>query len=181
MDATFCSAETVDGGGNCTNSEARDGSRGIAGTNDITPGDVVPLSPRHTFKFHVEFSPIKRLTLGVEGVTASGMYARGNENNQHQPDGVYYLGPGKTDAYTTFAIRSAYLLPKGMEVFVWIDNLFDKRYATSAQLAGTGFDPNGNFVARPLPAVNGAFPVRRATFYSPGAPRGIYGGVQLRF
>ena len=29
----------------------------------------------------------------------SGVYARGNENNAHQPDGTYYLGPGRSAGY----------------------------------------------------------------------------------
>ncbi|MEI9813518.1 MAG: hypothetical protein WDO18_13120 [Acidobacteriota bacterium] len=45
-----------------------------------------------------------------------------------------------------------------------------------------GFDPsNGNFIARALPAVNGEFPVRQSTFYAPGAPRIIWGGVRIAF
>ena len=34
------------------------------------------------------------LSVDVDLVAVSGSFARGNENNQHQPDGVYYLGPG---------------------------------------------------------------------------------------
>ena len=57
-------------------------------------------------KLHADYEVFKNLILGAEPLTMSGMYARGNENNTHQPDGVYYLGPGKTKGYTLLALRA---------------------------------------------------------------------------
>jgi hypothetical protein len=59
--------------------------------------------------------------------------------------------------------------------------VFDRRYYTAAQLGPTGFTDTGNFVARPFDSVDGEFPIRHATFYSPGAPRGVWGGIRLEF
>jgi outer membrane receptor protein involved in Fe transport len=62
-----------------------------------------------------------------------------------------------------------------------VNNLFDERYATAAQLGSTGFTTGGTFVARPLPAIDGEFPVRHTTFLAPGAPRRAWGGLRVHF
>jgi hypothetical protein len=68
-----------------------------------------------------------------------------------------------------------------MQLVAQVHNLFDRRYYTAAQLAPTGFTAQGSFIARPLPAVNGNFPIVHATFYAPGAPIGAWAGIRLRF
>ena len=62
-----------------------------------------------------------------------------------------------------------------------VNNLFDQRYATGAQLGPAAFTSAGIFAARPLPAINGEFPVPQTTFLAPGAPRRAWVGVRLRF
>jgi len=60
----------------------------------IEPGNRIPLLAQHLFKAWVDV-PVTKKLLVTGGVTAaSGSFARGNENNRHLPDGVYYLGPG---------------------------------------------------------------------------------------
>jgi hypothetical protein len=61
-------------------------------------------------------------------------------------------------------------LHEELQLFVRINNLFDHHYYTAAQLVPTGFTDQGTFVARPLPAGAGKFPVVHATFLAPGAP-----------
>jgi outer membrane receptor protein involved in Fe transport len=181
LDATFRSPEEVGGTGNSTNEENEDGTPGVEGTIDIVPGNKIPLTPRHQFKFHVDYEVVQGLVIGAESLTMSGMYARGNENNAHQPDGVYYIGPGKTKGYTVFALRAQYLVNENLMLFTRVDNVFDKKYATSAVLGGNGFTPDGNFIARRFPAINGEFPVQQSTFYAPGMPRAVFGGVKVMF
>jgi hypothetical protein len=65
------------------------------------------------------------------------------------------------------------------QLFVQIDNLFDHRYYTAAQLNTTPFDNSGHFIPRPFVSDPDALP--NSTFYSPGAPRGAFGGVKLTF
>ena len=36
-----------------------------------------------------------KLSADVNVIAASGVFARGNENNAHEPDGTYYLGPDR--------------------------------------------------------------------------------------
>jgi hypothetical protein len=61
-----------------------------------------------------------------------------------------------------------------------VNNLFNAHYYTAAQLGPAGLTANGNFIARPFPAVNGDFPVQHATFYAPGAPIGAWAGIRLK-
>ncbi len=71
---------------------------------------------------------------------------------------------------------------RGLAVFGRIGNVFDRRYATAAQLGATGFDASGRFVGQPLPAnADGRFPLRGSTFFAPGAPRLFTIGIRCSF
>jgi len=52
---------------------------------------------------------------------------------------------------------------------------------TAAQLGPFGFTDTGAFIARPLPAIGGEFPLRQATFYAPGAPVRAWVGTRFKF
>jgi outer membrane receptor protein involved in Fe transport len=180
LDATYRSAETVGGAGNSSN----DGpAPGFEGDIDIAKGDRIPLIPRNVFKAGIGWDPAKWLSLDADMIAVSGMYARGNENNAHKPDGVYYLGAGKTDAYAVFNVGAELRPIKRVAVFVQVNNVFDKKYASAAQLGATGFDANGNFVARPFtaPVIGGERPLVSSTFYAPGAPRSVQVGMRVKF
>jgi outer membrane receptor protein involved in Fe transport len=178
LDATFQTAETLNGSSNSSNATARAGVPGVVGEIRVRPGDRIPLIPRHILKLNADYAVTSRLTLGLNVLALSGVTARGNENGEHQSDGLYYLGPGKTAGYVVFNLGGSYKPSQRLEYLVQVNNLFDKRYATAAQLGPTGFDANGNFLARPFPASSGEFPVQHATFYAPGAPRLIWAGLR---
>jgi outer membrane receptor protein involved in Fe transport len=179
--ATYQSAETLDGSSNSTNDAASAGSPGMDGVIQIQPGNRIPLVPQHMFKAFADVQVNRRLSADLDLVTVSSSYARGNENNQSRPDGIYYLGPGTSPGYGVVNGGIRYQVQKRLQVFAQINNLFDHRYYTAAQLGPTGFTDQGIFIARPLPAVGGEFPIVHATFYAPGAPRGAWGGVRFRF
>ena len=111
----------------------------------------------------------------------SGSFARGNENNVHEPDGTYYLGPGEVPGYAIVNLGAGYLLTPWMQLVAQVTNVFDRRYYTAGQLGPFGFTDTGSFIARPLPAINGEFPVRQATFYAPGAPVRMWVGTRFKF
>jgi len=180
LDATYRSEETVDGS---ANSSAEHTAPGFEGEIDIEKGDRIPLIPRHIFKASASIDPIEQLSISVDMIAVSGAYARGNENNQHMPDGVYYLGAGKTDAYAVFNLGTEIRPTRAVTLFAQINNLFDKHYATGAQLAATGFDASGNFVARPFaaPVIDGEHPLVSSTFFAPGTPRTVQIGARFRF
>ena len=180
LNATYQSAETVGGAGNSTNDIAAAGARGFAGVIEIQPGDRITLVPAHTMKAFADFQAAPRLSLDVNLIAASGAYARGNENNRHQPDGTYYLGPGTSGAYAIVNLGGRYQITRRLEAVGQINNLFNTRYHTAAQLGATGFTSTGDFIARPLPAIGGQFPLVSATFYAPGSPTTAWIGLRLR-
>jgi outer membrane receptor protein involved in Fe transport len=180
LDATYRSPEMVNGSGNSSNDAD---APGFDGNIAIRKGDRIPLIPRHTLKASASFDPVKWATLSVDMTAFSGMIARGNENGEHEPDGVYYLGPGKTAPYAVVNLGAEVRPAKALTVFVQVNNLLDKHYATSAQLAATGFNAAGQFVSRPFagPVIDGERPLVSSTFYAPGVPRSIQVGARFRF
>ena len=181
LDASFRSAEEVNGVGNSTNDKAASGIPGVEGTIEIAPGARIPLIPKQMGKAYLDSQLTKRLSLNFGVVAVSSMIARGNENNRHKADGRYYLGPGESPGYGVANLGARYQLMRRVQLWVQINNLFNRRYYSAAQLGPTGFTAAGNFVARPFAAIAGEYPVQQATFYAPGAPRGAWGGLRFQF
>ena len=114
-------------------------------------------------------------------VAVSTSYARGNDNNLSRADGIYYLGPGTSPGYGVLDLGGHYQIHPKVQLFAQVNNLLNHRYYSGAQLGPTGFSEQHTFLARPLPSINGEFPLVHATFYAPGAPIGAWGGIRLRF
>jgi outer membrane receptor protein involved in Fe transport len=180
LDATYRSPEVVGGSANSANDAV---APGFEGSIAISPGDRIPLIPRHLFKAQAMWSPVRQVSLSMDMTAASGVYARGNENNLHQADEVYFLGSGKTDAYALFNLGVEVRPAIAFTLFATVRNIFDKQYATAAQLGPAAFDANGNFVARPFsgPVIDGERPLLSSTFYAPGAVRSVHIGARLSF
>jgi outer membrane receptor protein involved in Fe transport len=176
LDATFQSTETLGGASNSANDADNPGEEGNI---TVVPGDQLPLVPRNLFKAYLEMHPTDRLSVDLDFNAAGRSFVRGNENNRHQPDGVYYLGPGFTPGYGVTNLGAQYRLQKHLSFSVEFENLFNHRYYTSGQLNTTPFDANRNFIPRPFASNTDA--VRNTTYYSPGAPRGVFGGMKITF
>jgi outer membrane receptor protein involved in Fe transport len=140
----------------------------------------MPLIPRHLFKAfgEVQVRPNVFVDLGL--VSASSSYARGNENNAHEPDGIYYFGPGSAPGYAVVNLGARYQVTSRVGVLIQINNLFDREYSTAAQLGTNGFTDTNAFIARPYPPVGGEFPLRHGTFVAPGAPITVWVGLRVR-
>lgn len=180
LDATYRSSEVVGGSANSTNDAV---APGFEGSIAITPGDRIPLIPHHLFKAAAQWTLVPQVSVNLDMIAASGVYARGNENNLHQPDGVYFLGSGKTGGYALFNLGVEVRPGSAITLFATVRNLFDKQYASAAQLGPTAFDASGNFVARPFvaPVIGGERPLLFSTFYAAGAPRSVQVGARVRF
>ena len=61
-------------------------------------------------KAYADIEATRKLSMDVGVLAISSSYARGNENNQHQPDGIYYLGPGTSDGYGVLNLGGRYQL-----------------------------------------------------------------------
>jgi outer membrane receptor protein involved in Fe transport len=179
--ATYQTSEFVDGSSNSTNDSAVGGSPGMDGVIRIQPGDRIPLIPQHMFKAFADARITPNFSADLDFVAVSSSYARGNENNLSRSDGIYYLGPGTSPGYGVVNLGARYQIHKRVQIFAQINNLLDHHYYTAAQLGPTGFTGQGTFVARPLPAADGNFPLVHATFFAPGAPFGVRGGLRFNF
>ena len=181
LDATYQSTETVNGSSNSTNTLAVAGLKGLQGTIQIQPGDRIPLIPKHMIKASADVQATARLSLDLDLVGVSSSFARGNENNLHQPDGTYYLGPGTADGYGVLNLGARYQVNRRLQFLAQVNNVANRHYDTVAQLGPAGFTATGTFIARPFPAVGGDFPIQQATFNAPGAPRTFSVGTRVRF
>jgi outer membrane receptor protein involved in Fe transport len=175
LDATYQSTQTIGSASNSTN----DSGLGLDGDITVVPGNRIPQTPRNIFKAFVDLQPTRRLSVDLDFNAVGRSFARGNENNLDKPDGVYYLGPGFSPGYGVANIGAHYRVWRNLQFFAQIDNLFNHHYYTAATLNTTPFDNNGNFIPRPFATNTDA--VRNSTFYSPGAPFGIFGGMKMRF
>jgi outer membrane receptor protein involved in Fe transport len=176
LDATYRSAEELLGEGNSANATGP----GFGGVIDVEPGDRMPLIPRQLFKTFANWQIRPRVSANLDILAVSGVIARGNENNQHRPDGVYYLGPGRVGGYSV-ANAGIEFRPAGvLALFLQLNNIFDRQYFSAAQLGSTGFNAAGNFVARPFagPIIDGERPLLGTTFVSPGVPRAYWIGIR---
>jgi outer membrane receptor protein involved in Fe transport len=151
------------------------------GVIQIQPGDRIPLIPQHMFKAFADAQITRKISADLDVIAVSNSYARGNENNQSRPDGIYYLGPGTSPGYGVVNLGARYQLHKRVQISAQINNLLDHHYYTAAQLGPTGFTNQGTFIARPFPPVDGNYPLVHATFYAPGAPFGVWGGTRFTF
>jgi outer membrane receptor protein involved in Fe transport len=186
LDATYESDAVLNGAANNTSDTALSGYPGLNGNIYVHPGDRIPLIPKQSGKAHAEYQATKRLALELNEVVVSSSYARGNENNAYKADGIYYQGPGISPGYSVTNFRGHYDLTKRLQLAVQIDNLFDKKYYTGAQLADTAFNAQGAVVTRPFPQYTsgpeaGGYPAQAVTFFAPAAPRRAWAELRFKF
>jgi outer membrane receptor protein involved in Fe transport len=175
--ATYQSPQIINGGSNSSN----DAGPGGDGNITIQSGDRIPQMPCNILKAYGSFAATAKLSVDIDFEAVGRSYARGNEDNQDRPDGVYYLGQGYAPGYGVVNLGARYQARKQVQLFVEIDNLLNHRYYTAAQLGPTPFDNGGNFIAQPFPAVNGNYPIRTTTYLAPErrSARGV--ASDLRF
>jgi outer membrane receptor protein involved in Fe transport len=173
LDATFQSNETLLAEAN----SSADANGNIA----IQPGNRMPLIPHHIIKAHADWRINSAWSVGMGMLASSSSLARGNENGQHQADGTYFVGSGKSAGYTVFDLSGKYRATQQLSFFAQVNNLFDRKYTTAAQLGATGFTASGNFIARPFSSIGDNTTLVGSTFYAPGAPRTIWAGIRYEF
>jgi outer membrane receptor protein involved in Fe transport len=184
LEATYQSTQVIGSGSNSTNTNALSGEKGVPDGGNITvqPGDKIPQVPEHMFKVYGDYHPLKKLGISADVQAIGSSFVKGNENNQHQPDGQYYLGSGKVPSYAVVNLGTRYTFSPHYEIFAEMNNLLNRKYYTTGQLGTSPYNDSGAFIAREFTAYpSGDFPVRNTTFVSPGAPFGIFGGLKVSF
>ncbi|NOT67263.1 MAG: TonB-dependent receptor [Methylophilaceae bacterium] len=155
-----------------TNSSAYANASGVD-VITVKPGDNIPGIPRHQLKLRAEWRALPTWTIGANAVLFSDQYARGNENNQHQADGVNFFGSGKVAGYAVLNLDTRYNLPgTGWNFFAKVNNVLDSKYYSGGLLGQNGFDATGAFA-------NGTG--NHETFLAPGAPRAGWVGLRYEF
>ena len=152
------------------NATLRQGERNVA----VTPGMRIAGMPPHSFKLSADWRVAEGWTLGGDMVALSERGVLGNEDGLledpepgEEPEAESLSIPG----YAIFNLRASWKPAKDWELYVTVNNVFDRRYETFGALAETVFSPTGQF--------NGVG--SDAVFVAPGAPRNIWAGLRYRF
>ena len=182
LHATFRSSACLLAENNSTRGTAAECTGG--GQDDeifIKKGNRLPALPEHSVKLGLSWRTTDWLRIGGDVQAFSSQYLRGNENNQHQ-SGTFtdalgntrtFDGPGKVGGYAILNLNAEARLGAGWQLFAKVNNVFDRRYATTGALAENPF-VGGSFQANPDDW-------RRQTFVAPGAPRAAWVGVRYIF
>jgi outer membrane receptor protein involved in Fe transport len=129
----------------------------------VVRGDRIPGIPRHVVKLRAAYTA-GALTLGVDLMGQSDVYARGDEDNRD--------ANGPVPGFLLVNLDARYALSSRWHVFARIDNLLDRRYYTYGVLGQNVLTAPGN-----------AFDLTGATwrseqFRTVGVPIGAWIGVQ---
>ena len=125
----------------------------------VAPGDRLPGIPRHSLKAGVRQDLTDTWDLALETVVSSSRFFLGDEGNDQIP----------LEGYGVVNLRSTYRFDNGVELFARIENLLDRKYATSGVLAEL------EVFLREVPDASDP------RFIGPGVPRSAFGGVRVRF
>lgn len=148
---------------------------GAEGHGDIQagPGTRIAGLPEHFFKFAAMYRVTPQVRVGGDVQFYGSQVVAGNENKTASGDADEAVGKDKLAGYGILNLNANYEYVKGLNFFVRVNNVFDKKYASYATL-GYNMFPGGQLV-QPGSEAEGA------VFYAPGAPRAVFAGVRYEF
>jgi iron complex outermembrane recepter protein len=126
------------------------------GNIPITNGTLIAGIPKNTVKVGVDYAVTPNWKVGADMVAASSQVLTGNENN------AVPQAPG----YAVFGVHTSYQVAKQVQVFGYVQNIFDQRYYTAGSLG-----PTGEFMTGPS--------ITNPQSFGPGRPVAIFGGVKI--
>ncbi len=178
LDATFQSPASLVNSAN-SSSDAN-------GVYTVQPGDRLPGIPQHMFKINAAYDLTHVWSIGASLFAQSYQYVRGNENNLHQSggtdaDGHPFVNDGTVPGFAVVNLRTRYNFDNGLSVFAELDNLFDRKYYTAGSLNVNPFAPGAGGTVGANGFNYNSAGWQNATFYTPGAPLGIWVGLAYRF
>lgn len=127
----------------------------------IMPGDRIPGIPQHQFKLFSRYQVSDSLSLGLDLVSLSEQFLRGDESNQLAP----------VAGYTQVNLRGRYRFSEQVEFFARIDNLLDEEFSTFGLL---GEEPG----ELEVPIIED---LSNPVFLGASPPRAAFAGVRVRF
>jgi len=122
----------------------------------ITNGMPLAGIPKNTVKVGVDYAVTPNWKIGADMVAASGQVLFGNEN------GAVPQAPG----YAVFGLHTSYQWNKQVQLYGYVQNIFDQPYYTSGGLVQTGEFMTGPAITNPQT-------------FGPAKPIAIYGGVRI--
>ena len=138
------------------------------------PGMRIPGIPDNVFRLGVDWTPQDALKIGVTLITTSDLVTQGNEDGLIGGDDDVVARDASVDGYQLVNVNMRYEQSHNLTIFARITNLFDEKYETHGAMAESVFTRNGSFVDDDEgPTVN--------RFVAPGAPRGIFVGLNYSF
>ena len=124
----------------------------------VDKGDSIPGIPENIFKVAVDYEWTEKFLVGMDLIAVSDSHLRGDESNQMD----------KVNGYAIVNARLRYQMNNWVEVFLNVENLFDKEYENFGLI---GEDPSE--------VIAGLDPDPR--FLGLGAPVSAWAGVKVSF
>ncbi len=142
-------------------------SADVDGNFTAKSGDYLPNIPKHTLKLRAAYDFTPSLTVGLNMIANTSIFARGDENNQDVN--------GKVAGYTVFNMDANWRFHQNWSGFLKVTNITDKDYATLGILGTNAFN-----------TADKSFNIDPTTwqaeqFQSPGSPRAAWVGVRYEF
>jgi iron complex outermembrane receptor protein len=138
-------------------------SADASGSIAVRSGDRIPGIPQHSLKLRIAYEIRENWSAAVSVNYANATFARGDENNQDVN--------GKVPGYTVVNFDSHYQATRAVQLFVRVNNLFDRQYANFGILSQ-------NFFAGPNHTFDGGNAVNEQ-FRGVGVPRGAWLGIRV--
>ena len=132
-----------------------------SGNVHVVPGKSIPGIPLHQAKLGFDFMPTPEWKLGADAIAVGSRFFLGDDANQNK----------KLSGYWLLNLHASYQLTKEVQVFLLLNNVFDRRYT----LFGTYFNPQA--------AANVGLPIVLSDHRSEvlGQPLSVYGGIRVTF
>ncbi len=154
--ATFESPLTLAAPGNPFNSEGGDED----GTISVRPGNRMPGIAPHQVKVGLQWNVTPEWRVGATARFATGKYLVGDESNLNKTTG----------SYAVFGFNTSYRVTENIELFGYVENATNRKYATF----GT-FSPVGEVPILSIPNAS------NNRSLAPGTPVAAYGGMRIMF
>jgi outer membrane receptor protein involved in Fe transport len=171
IDATYQSSFLVNGESNS--------SADANGDILVAAGARIPLIPRHTGRLVIDYNANPDWDVGGALVMSSGSFLHGNENNENVAGGTNagggtVVGTGMIGSYAVVNLFGTVHVARMVEIFARVNNVLDRKYATTGFLTSNAFAPNGSFRADPNDWTN-------ENSVSPAAPLAAWIGIRLHW
>jgi iron complex outermembrane receptor protein len=126
------------------------------GNIPITNGTQIAAIPKNTVKVGVDYAVTPNWKVGADMVAASSQVITGNENN----------AVPQVPGYAVFGLHTSYQYNKQVQIFGYVQNIFDQRYYTAGGLVQPGEFMTGPSITNPQS-------------FGPGRPVANLGGVRI--